>query len=631
MMNRERSILGLLFLLGAAAFANAQPSPASGINIVPRPASLKMSTGTFLLTSETRIVAADDESRRIAGLFNDYLLEQHGLNLRISATRPRGPNYISFRQSGGRGVPDEGYRLRIEPESIRVTGRPAGLFYGMQALTQLLPLELVPLIQLRSLDITDYPRFGYRGLLLDVSRHFYTVEYLKKLLDVAAQYRINRFHWHLTDDQGWRIEIKRYPRLTSPGKLLNPDDAPYVAYYTQDQVREIVAYARARFITVIPEIEMPGHSGAALAAYPELGCAPVESAVAFCPKAETFTFLENVLSEVIDLFPSPYIHIGGDEVEKEGWRQSAEAQAIIKREGLKDEDELQSYFVRRIEQFLLSRNRQMIGWDEILQGGLAPKAIVMSWRGEGGGVEAVRQKHPAIMTPSDYCYFDYNQGDRNREPVSIGGFVPLAKVYGYEPVPKELSADDAKYILGAQANLWTEYIATPDHVEYMVFPRLLALSEAMWSPAASKDYADFIRRLPYQLDRLDKQAVRYRIPEPQGLDDFYTTTEDHTVVDLHSIVAGSAIHYTLDGSDPTDASSRYETPLPIALPMDQKTTLNVLVTAPVGRRSVVYGATFLRRPYREAIAGVNPAPGLSFALFDGKFTTVQDLESGSPV
>ncbi|HZF14683.1 MAG TPA: family 20 glycosylhydrolase [Steroidobacteraceae bacterium] len=629
-MIQARPIFALLILLGAAAAAVAQSPAPADVNVVPRPVSLKTLNGTFLLTSETRILAGDDESRRVAELFNDYLLGQHGLRLKVVGTRPRGENSISFSQSGSRDLPDEGYRLRIEPKVIRVTGKPAGLFYGMQTLTQLLPLDLVPTIELPAVEITDAPRFGYRGLLLDVGRHFYSVEFLKKLLDVAAQYKINRFHWHLTDDQGWRIEIKRYPKLTQ-GKSLNPDDPAYVAYYTQDQIREIVAYARARFITVIPEIEMPGHSGAARAAYPELGCAPVESAVAFCPKAETFVFLENVLSEVIELFPSPYIHIGGDEVEKEGWRQSAEAQAILKREGLKDEDELQSYFLRHIERFLTSKHRRMIGWDEILQGGLAPNAIVMSWRGEEGGVEAVRQKHPAIMTPTDYCYFDYNQGDRNREPVSIGGYVPLAKVYGYEPVPKELSADDARQIIGAQANLWTEYIATPEHVEYMVFPRLLALSEAVWSPAAGKDYEDFKRRLRYQLGRLDKQDVRYRIPEPDGLEDFYTTTADRTTVALTSMVAGSSIHYTLDGSDPTDASPRYEAPLQIPLPMEQKTTLNVLVTAPVGRRSAVYSAHFLRRPYREAIAGVSPEPGLSFALVDGTFTTVRDIKSGTPV
>jgi hexosaminidase len=628
-MIKARSILGPLILLGAATVAVAQSTPPD-INVVPRPVSLKLLTGSFVLNPETRIVAADEESHRIAGLFNDYLLEQHGLHLKTSATRAGGRNYISFSQSGSRALPEEGYRLRIESENIRVTGRPAGLFYGMQTLTQLLPLELKPTIELPSLEIADQPRFGYRGLLLDVGRHFFTVEYVKKLLDLAAQYKINRFHWHLTDDQGWRIEINRYPKLTQ-GKSLNPDDPAYVAYYTQEQIKDVVTYAQARFITIVPEIEMPGHSGAALAAYPELGCAPVESAVAFCPKAETFEFLENVLSEVLELFPGPYIHIGGDEVEKEGWRQSPEAQAILQREGLKDEDELQSYFIRRIERFLTSKNRRMIGWDEILQGGLAPNAIVMSWRGEGGGIEAARMKHSAIMSPTDYCYFDYSQGDRRREPVNIGGYIPLAKAYRYEPVPKGLSADDANYILGAQANLWTEYIAVPDYAEYMLFPRLLAFSESVWSTASGKDYGDFMRRLPYQLGRLDKQAVRYRIPEPLGLEDFYTTTEDHAVVELQSLVAGSRIHYTLDGSDPTEASPRYETPLQIPLPLDQKTTLNVLVTAPVGRRSVVYGANFLRRRHRDAISAVVPQPGLSFALFEGTFTAVRDIERGIPV
>ena len=627
-MSRARLILALLGLFGAVAAAVAQSRPE--IAVVPRTESLEMRTGSFVINPETRIVAGDDESRRVARLFSDYLLDQHGLHLKMSATRGDRRNTISFSQNGSGELPEEGYLLKVGPEGIQVAGRHAGLFYGMQTLAQLLPLQLEPTIELPALEIADHPRFGYRGLLLDVGRHFFTVEYVKKLLDLAAQYKINRFHWHLTDDQGWRIEIKRYPKLTQ-GKSLNPDDPAYAAYYTQDQIRDIVAYAEERYITIVPEIEMPGHSGAALAAYPELGCAPVETAVAFCPKAETFEFLENVLSEVVELFPGPYIHIGGDEVEKEGWRQSPEAQAILAREGLKDEDELQSFFIRRIGRFLAAKHRRMIGWDEILQGGLAPDAIVMSWRGEAGGIEAVRMKHSAIMSPTDYTYFDYYQGDREREPVSIGGFIPLAKAYRYEPVPKELGADDAAYILGAQANLWTEYVATPDHAEYMVFPRLLAFSESVWSPASGKDYGDFLRRLPYQLGRLEKQAVNYRIPEPVGFGDFYTTTEDHTVVDLHSLVTESTVHYTLDGSDPTADSPRFEAPLQISLPPGLKTTLSVLITAPVRRQSVVYRANFLRRPYRDAISGVSPQPGLSFELFEGKFASVRDIGTGKPV
>jgi hexosaminidase len=349
--------------------------------------------------------------------------------------------------------------------------------------------------------------------------------------------------------------------------------------------------------------------------------------VAFCPKPATFTFLENVLSEVIALFPSPYVHIGSDEVAKEGWRRSPEAQAIIKQEGLKDEDELQSYFARRIEQYLTSRGKRMIGWDEILQGGLAPRTIVMSWRGEEGGVEAVRQKHEAIMTPSEYTYFDYYQGDARREPLSIGGFIPLEKAYAYEPVPKQLAKEDRKFILGAQAQLWTEYVATPEHTEYMTFPRLLAFAEAVWSPAALRNYEDFRRRLPYQLGRLDKQDVRYRIPEPAGLTDFYTTSQDHAAVTLTPPVPGAQIYYTLDGSEPSDAATLYRDPLQISLSAGQPVLLNVLVSTPQGRRSVVYGATFLRRDYLEP-KRVDAQPKLAFARYDGTFASVRDIERG---
>jgi len=601
---------------------------------------VKPLAGTFTLNDQTRIVAVDNESRRIAGLFSDFLLNQHGFHLRISTARPKGGNYISFSLTASSGLPQEGYRLVIVPENIRVTGKPAGLFYGMQTLTQLLPLELKPAMVLPALEISDYPRFGYRGVLLDVGRHFFSVTFLKKYLDLAAQYKINKFHWHLTDDQGWRIEIKKYPRLTAVA--LRPDDAatdqnsfyaedgtPYAPYYTQEQIKDIVAYAQARFITVIPEIEMPGHSGAAVAAYPDLACTQGVQDNVLCPKEETFTFVQNVLSEVMALFPGPYVHIGGDEVQKEGWRKSAEAQAIMKREGLKNEDELQSYFVRRIEKFLTSKGKRMIGWDEILEGGLAPNAIVMSWRGEGGGVEAVRQKHKAIMSPTDYCYLDYNQGDPKREPPNIGGFLPLEKVYSYNPIPKELKGEEQKYILGAQGNVWTEYISTPDYLEYMAFPRLLALSEVLWSPLEEKDYEDFRRRLLYHFGRLDKQDVRYRIPEPTGLKDFYTATDDHAVVELNPPIPGSQIYYTLDGSTPTDDSSRYRLSFQVPLEADRKTILNLVVVTPGGRRSVVYGATFLRQSYRDALPYSVDQPGLMFTLFDGKFTTTQNIEQGT--
>src|SRR3984893_5260423 len=626
-MKASSRAVWVLFLLPAAALVRAENSVFPRVNIVPRPVAVKLLAGTFVVNGQTRIVAVDRESRKIAGLLNDFLLNQNGLHLRITVNRPKRGNFISFSQVDSRGLPEEGYRLVIAPKSIRVIGQPAGLFYGMQTLTQLLPLGLQPTVELPDLDITDYPRFGYRGVLLDVGRHFFSVTYLKKLLDLAAQYKINRLHWHLTDDEGWRIEIKKYPRLTdvssypkdptsAHGSLFLGDQAPHGEYYTQEQVKDIVAYAQARFITVVPEIEMPGHSGAAVRAYPQLACTHSALGNVLCPKEETFTFLQNVLSEVAALFPGRYVHIGGDEVQKDSWRESAEAQAIMKREGLKEEDQLQSYFVRRIERFRTTKGKLTIGWDEILEGGLAPNAIVMSWRGEGGGIEAARQKHKVIMTPSDYCYFDYNQGDPQREPASIGGFIPLEKAYGYDPIPKELKGKERDYVLGAQANVLTEYIATPEYLEYMLFPRLLAFSEAVWSPIAGNDYDDFRRRLAYQFDRLGKQDVHFRIPEPDGLKDLYTTTDDHALVELRSLVPAARIYYTLDGSQPTDNSSRYQSPVQIPLQPDQKTTLNLVVVAPGGRRSVVYGATFLRRSYRDAIRFDAKQPGLTLALYE---------------
>lgn len=640
--------LWLIFILAVTTFSPAENAPAK-LNIVPRPVSVRYSSGVFLLTNRTRILATDSESHRIAGLFNQVLLNQHGMRLKFATGTPTGDNVIWFRQQGDRDLPSEGYRLSIGPKNIRVTGRAAGLFYGMQTLTELLPLGPHRSIELPGLEITDHPRFPYRGVLLDVGRHFSSVTYLKKYLDLLAQYKINTFHWHLTDDQGWRIEIKRYPRLieigSRPSQFMKgsdsesypSDEPPYGGYYTQDQIKEIVSYAKTRFITIIPEIEMPGHSQAAIAAYPELACSftpPGASGASelpghiFCPKPETFTFLENVLSEVISLFPGPYIHIGSDEVPRDEWRHSTEAQAIIKREGLKSEDELQSFFVKHIEKFLNSKGRRMIGWDEILEGGLAPNAIVMSWRGQSGGILAAQQKHDVIMSPTDFCYLDYNQGDPQREPPSIGGYLPLAKVYSYDPVPKELTPEEQKYILGVQGNVWGEYISTPEHLEYMTFPRLLALAEVAWSPSEGKNYDDFRRRLPYQLDRLERQGVNYRVPEPDGLNDFYTASQDHATVELRPVTPSSRIFYTLDGSLPNDQSRRYQSPFEIPMAENEKTVLNLVVVTPGGRRSIVYGVTFLRRPYVDAVSNNVSQAGLTYTVFDGNFASARDLEAG---
>jgi len=517
-----RAALFAFCVITTAHAAAIQPLP-----IIPRPAMARHLNGTFLLR-KSAVIYAEPQAQAVAKWFVEQLRSEFEIAASVEMQAPRGK---AFRFLIDESLPEEGYRLRIEPRGVTISGRPAGLFYGAQSVLQLAAAHSGTILILPATEIQDRPRFPYRGLHLDTARHIFPVEFLKSYLDWMARYKLNTFHWHLTDDQGWRIEIKQYPRLTEVGSMRKEtlvghspqstsyDEKPYGGFYTQEQIRDVVAYARDRFITVIPEIEMPGHSLAALAAYPELACTagPFETATTwgvfkdvFCPKDNTFQFLENVLTEVMDLFPSHYVHIGGDEVEKDRWKESPNAQAVIRREGLKDEGELQSYFIRRMEQFINAKGRRMIGWDEILEGGIAPDATVMSWRGEKGGIEAARQGHDVIMTPDSYLYFDHYQGDRNREPLAIGGMLPLDKVYSYNPTPAALNPEEQKHILGAQANLWTEYIVDPSQAEYMLFPRLFALAELAWSPQGKRNYRDFLSRVPPQLARLKRQGVNYR-------------------------------------------------------------------------------------------------------------------------
>ncbi len=471
--------------------------------------------------------------------------------------------------------------------------------------------------------IADWPRFPYRGMHLDVSRHFFPVEFVKKYIDLMSQYKFNYFHWHLTDDQGWRIEIKKYPKLTEIGSKrseshLGPytptfkgDGVPVEGFYTQEQIKDVVAYAKARYITVIPEIELPGHSSAALAAYPELGCkADYKYEVkktwgifkeVYCPTERTFGFLEDVLSEVIGLFPdSPYIHVGGDEVLKDMWKESPEVKDLMARENLKDEHEVQSYFIRRMEKFINSKGKKIIGWDEILEGGLAPNATVMSWRGTKGGIEAAKAHHDVIMTPTDYAYFDFSQGDPATEPLNIGNYLTLDKVYSFDPVPKDLSPEDAKYIIGGQGNVWTEYMQTPENVEYMALPRMLAMAEDIWSTPENKNFADFSQRLSVQLSRLDKRGINFRIPEPAGLANRVLGHDEAVDVELKTAISGASIHYTTDGTTPTSASPVIPEKLEIRPNGGIRTDLKTVIVLPSGRASSVYTATFLRMPWLVA-------------------------------
>ena len=621
------------FSLLFASFAFAKTDE---INIVPKPQTVKPGVGDFTFSKKTKIVALGENERHIASMLNEMLQRYFGLKLQITH-KPQKENAIIFVAMDAVLKSDSSYGVRVDPDLIRIAGSEIGLFYGVQTFIQLLPIEFRKEVKISAIEIIDGARFPYRGMHLDVGRHFMPVDFVKKYIDLMSQYKFNYFHWHLTEDQGWRIEIKKYPKLTEIGskrpetvkeKNLQPyigDGVPHEGFYTQEQIRDVVAYAKARYITVIPEIELPGHSSAALAAYPELGCKQdykykVQTTwgifkEVYCPTEKTFSFLEDVLTEVIGLFPdSPYIHIGGDEVLKEMWKDSPEVASLMARENLKDLNEVQSYFVRRMEKFINSKGKKIIGWDEILEGGLAPNATVMSWRGIKGGIEAAKAHHDVIMTPTDSVYLDYGQGDPAYEPINIGGYVPLEKVYNFEPVPKELAGDEAKYIIGGQGNVWTEYMQTPEKVEYMAVPRMIALSEALWSKLEDKNFADFTRRLAAQFPRLDKQNVNYRIPEPAGLKNMVLGTNDKAVVELKPPVDSAKMYYTLDGTTPDENSRIYAGPIDIDIKQNERVDLKTVTILQSGRKSSVYSATLLRRDYLPPVELADKRPGVTYGF-----------------
>jgi hexosaminidase len=517
----------------------------SAINIIPQPVHVSAAAGSFDLNRDVTIQApgaAQRSGQQLAALLGPALGFWLPVTDSFDAPGP-GSRVIVLRlddQLADRLGP-EGYRLVIAPERVELTaGAEAGLFYAAQSLRQLLPPDVFRSAtvqeawQLPAVEIEDRPRFGWRGAHLDVGRHFMPKSFIKKYLDLMALHKLNVFHWHLTDDQGWRIEIKRYPRLTEIGawrketvvghwsrsEPMTYDGKPHGGFYTQEDIREIVQYAAERHITILPEIEMPGHAQAAIAAYPGLGNTNQQLEVSpdwgvnenvFNANESTILFLQDVLVEVDGLFPGTYLHIGGDECPKRQWRESPEAQARMKELGLKDEDELQSYFIRRMDAFLNARGRRLVGWDEILEGGLAPNAVVMSWRGENGGIAAAQAAHDVVMAPYQYTYFDYYQSeDRAAEPLAIGGYLPLEKAYTYEPIPAALTPEEGQHVLGAQGQIWTEYIPDYQQVEYMAFPRLAALAEVVWTPVERKNYADFRDRLATHLKRLEILDVNYR-------------------------------------------------------------------------------------------------------------------------
>ena len=605
------SKLTLLCAAFAGMMACSDGKVAKGdYGIIPLPQEVSMiNGGSFVLTPSTSIVypEGNDLLKQAGEFLAAYIKEATGYAPKVVTAKGSKPIHLSIDKSISN---PEGYRLTVTPEGIELAGASeAGVFYGIQTLRKSIPAVAEGMnIELPSVTINDYPRFAYRGMHLDVSRHFFTVDSIKKYIDILALHNMNTFHWHLTDDQGWRIEIKKYPELTKIGSQRKQtvighntgeyDGKPYGGFYTQDEIRDVIAYAQERFITIIPEIDLPGHQQAALATYPELGCTGgpydvwqqwgISDDVICAGNPKSMQFLEDVLSEVIDLFPSEYIHVGGDECPKVRWKTCPKCQARIKAEGIKGdkkhsaEEYLQSSIISQMEKFVESKGRHIIGWDEILEGGLAPNATVMSWRGVDGGIEAAKQHHNVIMTPNTYLYFDYYQStDTENEPMAIGGYLPLERVYSLEPtagIPDEYK----KYVIGVQANLWTEYIPTFSQVEYMVMPRMAALAEVQWTDPSKKEYQSFLPRLVRMTKLYDRLGYNYAKNIFDIHAEFTTDTENGEIVVNLSTMGDGDIYYTLDGSEPTSASNKYEAPVKIK----ENATIKAVVGRPAGNSRV---------------------------------------------
>lgn len=593
-------LLWLLWTVGYNCYAQSS-NRNNNVHLIPEPVSITMQRGYFSLNLNTNI-AADIKSAETAGFLAGLLQDNYGLKIQSKTNKNSTPNInakagivLNLLDQPDVTLGDEGYSLNVSSQKITLSAhKPQGLFYGIQTLMQLLPPPdknnktfKSTSLKIPCVNITDYPRFSYRGMMLDVGRHFFSKEFVKKYIDEMAKYKFNVFHWHLTDDEGWRIEIKGLPKLTEIGawrvprtgrwsKFESPqpgEKATYGGYYTQDDIREIVQYAKKRFITILPEIDVPAHSLALIASYPNLSCTqlqyPVNPGSPFYKKEDnvlcvnndsTWVMLDKIFTQVADLFPSGYIHIGGDEAYKGFWKDCPKDQALMKKEGLANVEELQSFFVKKLEKLIISKGKKMIGWDEILEGGLAPEATVMSWRGMKGGIDAAKMGHEVIMTPILITYLSRRQGDPSIEPFGPG-ILRLSTCYNFEPVPDSV---DAKYILGGQASLWTEHIANDRHAEYMTWPRAMAIAEVLWSPKEKRNLPDFMQRVEQQFPYLDAQQIRYA----QSIYDPIITgvkgADDSLKIELATEMPGLDLYYTFDGSNPDNFYPKYSgTPIDI--------------------------------------------------------------------
>jgi hexosaminidase len=632
--------LFLLFAILTTASCKNGATPKTGI--IPQPNNISYQEGTFLITAETKIVAADSkEGRLIAEAIQTFLVENFNLSLKVTTVpQTNAIQLILSAKQGGK----EAYELAVSKTGVLIRGNDYnGIFYGVQSLKQLLtPKTILKKPALNFVSITDAPAFGWRGMMLDVSRHFLATDSVKQVIDILAMHKMNKFHWHLTDGIGWRIQIDNYPELTKKGawRKVKADKKPwenfeatyedsvgvvYGGYYTKDDITEIVTYAAERYIDVIPEIEMPGHSEAALQCYPELSCEGTENSGVYCAGNDAaFEFLQNIIREVIPLFPDEYLHIGGDEVGKDAWLGCTKCKKRMQNEGLTNGEELQSYFVNRMEKFVHAQGKKLVGWDEILEGGLRHRATVMSWRGFDGGIEAANAGHDVVMSPGSPLYFDHNQGKSEFEPPSWGGYNNLLKVYNFNPVPGDIEADKRHHILGGQANLWTEQVKSLSHIQYMMLPRLSALSEALWTNPDQKNEQQFIKKIAIHFDRLT--ALGYTFAESSLSPDYevsYDKINKEFILELQNELGIHDIRYTLDSTAPTLSSAVYGEPIRYTAPIDvraQTFRKGKSIGFPLKKTfstgsSDTYTIAYTN-PYNESYSG-----GGDFALFDNGFAS----------
>ena len=601
-MKKIIQILLLFLIVVSSSCSKSKVFAESDIAIIPKPVHLKLKKGVFEFNDKTEFVISDASQKEAVSILLNKFKKAAGWTLQVSENAPKN-NFVAFIVD--ESLNDEAYELIVNSDNITIKAKSySGFLYAMETIRQLLPVDIESNTVLKNTDwiipnltINDEPRFKWRGLHLDVARHFFKKEYIKQTIDMLAMHKMNVFHFHLVDDQGWRIEIRKYPKLTSVGawrldqedahwdgrRVTTPEDeATYGGFYTQEDIKEIVAYAKTKGVQVVPEIEMPAHVMSAIAAYPELSCTETPIGVPsggvwpiteiYCAgKETTFEFLENVLLEVIELFPSKYIHVGGDEATKTNWAKCPHCQNRMKTEGLKNVEELQSYFIKRMERFISTHDRKLIGWDEILEGGLAPQATVMSWRGVKGGLEATEQGHDVVMTPGSHMYFDHYQGPQNQEPLAWGGHTPLSKVYEFDPIVETMTPEQSKHVLGGQANLWSEQIKTEAHSQYMIFPRLAALSEAVWSPKASRNWDDFSKRIVSLFKRYEYLGINYAKSAYLVTADVQMDMETKQVsVELKNEFTNADIRYTLNNEELSENAIKYTEPLKI----DKTTKLN---------------------------------------------------------